>query len=109
MRSSSPISGKARAEPCVSSMSPAQPLWDSTESTERPISLALRLSNSGLALEKAPSSVVQTGVKSLGWEKRMPQLSPSHSWKLMVPSVVSAVKSGAVSPSRTAIVLLLKW
>jgi hypothetical protein len=57
----------------------------------------------------APSSVVQTGVKSLGWEKRIPQLSPSQSWKLMVPSVVSAVKSGAVSPSRTAIVLLLKW
>ena len=65
------------------------------------MSLALRLSNSGLAFEKAPSSVVQTGVKSLGWE-RTPQLSPSHSWKLMVPSVVSAVKSGAVSPSRTA-------
>src|ERR1700734_1986115 len=83
-------------------MSPAQAPWDSTESTERPMSLALRLSNSGLALEKAPSSVVQTGVKSLGWEKRTPQLSPSHSWKLMVPSVVSAVKSGAVSPSRTA-------
>jgi enoyl-CoA hydratase len=48
--------------------------------------------------------VVQTGVKSLGWENRMPQLSPSHSWKLMVPSVVSAVKSGAVSPSRIAMV-----
>ena len=90
-------------------MSPAQPLWDSTESTERPITLVLRLSNSGLALENAPSSVVQTGVKSFGWEKRTPQLSPSHSWKLMVPSVVSAVKSGAVSPSRTAIVFLLKW
>src|SRR5580658_8945423 len=97
------MSGKARAEPCVSSMSPAQPLCDSTESTESPISLALRLSNSGLAFENAPSSVVQTGVKSLGWEKRIPQLSPSHSWKLIVPSVVSAVKSGAVSPSRTAI------
>ena len=74
-------------------MSPAQPLWDSTESTDRPMSLALRLSNSGLALENAPSSVVQTGVKSLGWENRIPQLSPSHSWKLIVPSVVSAVKS----------------
>src|SRR5580692_7214840 len=97
------MSGKARDEPCVSAMSPAQPLWDSTESTERPISLVLRLSNSGLALENAPSSVVHTGVKSFGWENRIPQLSPSHSWKLMVPSVVSAVKSGAVSPRRTAI------
>src|SRR5271165_5629534 len=84
-------------------MSPAQPLWDSTESTERPMSLVLRLSNSGLARENAPSSVVQTGVKSFGWEKRIPQLSPNHSWKLIVPSVVSAVKSGAVSPRRTAI------
>ena len=92
-------------------MSPAQPLCESTESTETPISLVLRLSNSGLALAKAPSSVVQTGVKSLGWEKRIPQLSPSHSWKLTVPSVVSAVKSGAVSPNRMAIdvVLLLLW
>src|SRR5271156_2624921 len=88
-------------------MSPAQAPWDSTESTERPMSLALRLSNSGLALAKAPSSVVQTGVKSLGWENRMPQLSPSHSWKLTFPSVVSAVKSGAVSPSRMAIGVIL--
>ena len=42
----------------------------------------------------APSSVVQTGVKSLGWEKRTAQLLPIHSWKWMVPWVVSAVKSG---------------
>ncbi len=33
----------------------------------------------------APSSVVQTGVKSLGWEKRTAQPSPIHSWKWMVP------------------------
>ena len=32
---------------------------------------------------------------SLGWEKRTAQPSPIHSWKLSVPSVVSAVKSGA--------------
>src|SRR6202161_2185746 len=102
------MSGNESAEPCVSSMSPAHPLWDCTESTERPINLALRLSNSGLALEKAPSSVVQTGVKSLGCENRTPQLSPSHSWKLIVTSVVSAVKSGAVSPRRIAMVFLLE-
>src|SRR5579883_755912 len=95
--------GKLSAAPWVSSMSPAHFLWDGTSSTERPISLVLRLSNSALRAEKAPSSVVHTGVKSLGWEKRMPQLSPSQSWKLMVPSVVSAVKSGAVSPRRIAI------
>src|ERR1700728_1235796 len=83
-------------------MSFFQPLWDSTESTERPMILALRLSNSPLALAKAPSSVVQTGVKSFGWENSTPHELPSHSWKLIVPSVVSAVKSGAMSPRRTA-------
>ena len=96
------MSGKLSAVPWVSSMSPAHLLWELTSSTERPISLVLRLSNSALRAEKAPSSVVHTGVKSLGWENRTPQLSPRNSWKLMVPSVVSAVKSGAVSPSRIA-------
>ena len=43
------------------------------------------------------------GVKSLGCEKRTPHESPSHWWKLIGPSVVSAVKSGAVSPSCSAI------
>src|SRR5271166_5344395 len=83
-------------------MSPAHLLWDETSSTDRPINLVFLLSNSGLALEKAPSSVVHTGVKSFGWEKSTPQLSPRYSWKLMVPSVVSAVKSGASSPRRIA-------
>ena len=46
-----------------------------------------------------PNSVVQTGVKSLGWEKRMAQPSPIHSWKLTGPWLVSAEKSGAVSPT----------
>src|SRR5579872_4016561 len=97
------MTGKLTAWPWVSSMSLSHALCDSTVSTDRPMSLVLRLSNSDLALEKAPSSVVHTGVKSLGWENRIPHESPSHSWKLIVPSVVSAVKSGAVSPRRTAI------
>ena len=62
-----------------------------------------RLSNSGLALAIVPSSVVQTGVKSRGWEKSTPHESPSQSWKLISPSVVWAVKSGAVSPIVSAI------
>ena len=45
----------------------------------------------------APSSVVQTGVKSLGCENSTHQPSPTQSWKRMRPWVVSAVKSGAVS------------
>src|SRR5690349_4943893 len=67
------------------------------------MTLVLRLSNSGLSFAMYPSSVVQTGVKSLGCEKRIAHLSPIHSWKRIFPSVVSAVKSGASSPMRTAI------
>src|SRR3970040_556019 len=59
-----------------------------------------RLSNSGLSLAMYPSSVVQTGVKSLGCEQRTAHVSPIHSWKRMRPSVVSATKSGATSPMR---------
>ena len=47
-----------------------------------------------------PNSVVQTGVKFLGCENRIAQPSPIQSWNWMVPSVVSAVKSGATSPMR---------
>ena len=41
--------------------------------------LTPRLSNSGLICAMYPSSVVQTGVKSFGWEKRTAQESPIHS------------------------------
>lgn len=61
----------------------------------RPIILTPRFSNSSFILAKAPSSVVQTGVKSAGWEKRMVQLSPMNSWKSISPLVVSALKLGA--------------
>src|SRR5947207_5971689 len=60
----------------------------------------LRFANSGCSLAMYPSSVVQTGVKSFGCENRIAQPSPIQLWKLMVPCVVSAVKSGAVSLMR---------
>jgi len=63
-----------------------------------PITLTPRASNSGFRVATLPSSVVQTGVKSFGWENMMHQAWPSHAWKWMWPSVVSASKSGAVSP-----------
>src|SRR5580765_1172488 len=69
----------------------------STGSTLRPMTFALRLSNSGLRRATEPSSVVQTGVKSLGWENKTPQELPSHSWNLSGPSVVCASKSGATA------------
>src|ERR1044071_6014355 len=68
--------------------------------------LALRLSNSGFRGAMVPSSVVQTGVKSFGCENSTPQESPSHSWKRILPSVVSASKSGAVSPIASAMQIL---
>src|SRR5581483_5496764 len=72
--------------------------WFKTGSTDSPISLTPRLSNSGFSRARAPSSVVQTGVKSLGWENNSAQLSPIQSWNLILPSVVSAAKSGATEP-----------
>src|ERR1700693_5868674 len=78
-------------------MSAAHVAWLLTGSTLNPIILVLRLANSGCSPAMYPSSVVQTGVKSLGCENRIAQPSPIHSWKLIVPCVVSAVKSGATS------------
>src|SRR6185436_17081137 len=87
-------------------MSAAQPAWRSIGSTERPTIFTLRLSNSGLIFAIYPSSVVHTGVKSFGCENSTAHLSPIQSWNLMRPSVVSASKSGAVSPSERAIEIL---
>src|ERR1700742_843361 len=76
--------------------------WRSTGSTERPINFTPRLSNSGFSLASAPSSVVQTGVKSLGCENSIAQELPIQSWNLILPSVVSASKSGATAPIGSA-------
>jgi hypothetical protein len=58
--------------------------------------LTPRFSNSVRILAILPSSVVQTGVKSAGCEKRMVQLLPMNSWKSTSPIVVLALKLGAV-------------
>src|SRR6185295_15306489 len=84
-------------------MSFAQRLWSSTGSADRPMILALRLSNSAFIFAMVPSSVVHTGVKSLGCENRIAHLSPIHWWKSIWPSVVCAWKFGAVSPIRSDI------
>src|SRR5580704_7847051 len=83
--------------PCVSSMSCAHLLCCVTGSTLSPIILQLRFAKSGSSPAMYPSSVVHTGVKSLGCENRMAQPSPIHSWKLILPCEVSAVKLGASS------------
>ena len=51
---------------------------------------------------------MQTGVKSLGCENSTAHLSPIQSWKRILPSVVSASKSGAVSLIASAMMSLLK-
>ena len=104
LRLSSAMMGKFSGVPARSSMSEAQRWWSSTLSTLRPITLQFRFSNSPLTLATCPSSVAQTGVKSFGCEKSIAQPSPIHSWKLTVPSLVFAVKSGAVSLMRSAII-----
>src|SRR3954471_8810946 len=88
-------------------MSSAHRAWLSTASTDNPMIFTLRLSNSGLSFAIRPSSVVQIGVKSFGWENRTAHESPIQSWNPMVPSVVSAVKSGAVAPSERPMSMLL--
>src|SRR6202162_5965871 len=74
-----------------------------TGSTLNPINWTPRLSNSGFNLTRAPSSVVQTGVKSFGCENRSAQLLPIQSWNLILPSVVSASKLGATAPIWSAV------
>eukprot|EP00966_Prymnesium_polylepis_P207221 4799634-Prymnesium_polylepis.1 len=50
-----------------------------------------------------PISVVHTGVKSVGWEKRMDHLSFFQAWnESNLPCVVSIAKStGTTLPSRS--------
>ncbi len=79
--------GKPALVPATDSMSPFHFTWSSALSTEMPITLVLRFSHSSASCATAPNSVVQTGVKSLGCENRIAQLSPIQSWKLIVPSV----------------------
>ena len=66
-----------------------------------------RRSNSGLIFAMYPSSVVHTGVKSFGCENTTAHESPIQSWNWISPSVVSAAKSGAVSPIVNVIATLL--
>src|SRR5579864_7380498 len=81
--------------------------WLATGSTLSPMILQFRRANSGCSPAMYPSSVVHTGVKSLGCENRIAQPSPIHLWKSIWPCVVSAVKLGASSLIRSAIFVIL--
>ena len=93
--------GKSTRLDWVSLMSAIQRSWSSLLSTLRPMTLTPRRAHSSPSRAVAPSSVVQTGVKSAGCEKSTHQLSPMNSWKRMLPELVRAVKSGTLSPMRT--------
>ncbi len=105
--SGSPIIGYFTFAPPTSSMSFAHFAWFSTGSTLSPMIFAPRFANSSSSAAIEPSSVVHTGVKSLGCENRTAHPSPIQSWKWIVPCVVSAVKSGATSLMRSDIVSYL--
>jgi len=68
LRSASAMMGKERSVEAMSLMSFVQAVCEERSLADRPISLTLREVNSGWSLAKAPSSVVQTGVKSAGWD-----------------------------------------
>lgn len=48
--------------------------WESTELQDNAITFTPNLLNSGISFTTRANSVVQTGVKSLGWENRIPHL-----------------------------------
>ncbi|MNT39403.1 hypothetical protein D3C72_1756460 [compost metagenome] len=99
---SSAMIGKAALVPQKPSISPFHFLCASTPSTDTPITLVPRFAHSSASCATAPNSVVHTGVKSFGWEKRIAQSEPIQSWKVMGPWSVSAVKLGTRSLMRSA-------
>ena len=59
---------------CVCVCTLLQALWSSTLSIDKAIIFTPRFLNSSVSFAAQASSVVQTGVKSLGWENRIPHL-----------------------------------
>jgi len=100
LRSLSAMIGKFTRVFCVSLMSAIQRSWSSALSTLRPMTLAFLARHSGSSFAVAPNSVVQTGVKSAGCENSTHHESPMNWWKLIGPRLVSASKSGTLSPMR---------
>mmetsp|Transcript_87417 Transcript_87417/g.138034 ORF Transcript_87417/g.138034 Transcript_87417/m.138034 type:complete len:224 (-) Transcript_87417:504-1175(-) len=76
--------------------------WESTSSQERPINLQPSVATVAASLWQAPSSVVQTGVKSLGCEKNIVHglsgVPFNQSCNLKSPAVVFTLKFGIVAP-----------
>src|SRR5471030_2059486 len=100
LRSASAMMGKPTTVCWVASMSLIQLACDSAGSTDSAIALTLRLSNSGLSLAVWLKAVVQSVVKSAGFENSATHESPADSWKWMVPMKESWERFGLVAPCR---------
>jgi len=87
------------AAPNFSSRDRTQAMWEKMESTDKPSSSQPMSRSVARTPAKAMSSEAHTGVKSAGCEKNTSQL-PRKSSRRRMPWVVSASKSGAVSPMR---------
>ena len=85
-------------------------LCDLTGSTDKVATKQSSASSSSYFRARRPISVVQTGVKSAGWENRIAHLPFFHSWKdSKGPWVVSAPKSGTMFPRRIALEERKQW
>lgn len=85
-------------------------LCDLTGSTDKVATKQSSASSSSYLRARRPISVVQTGVKSAGWENRIAHLPFFHSWKdSKGPWVVSAPKSGTIFPRRIAVEKGNQW
>merc|ERR1719161_573770 len=79
----------------------SQSVWLLTGSTDSVATRQSMAESSSYFKARRPISVVQTGVKSAGWEKRMAHLPFFHSWnESQFPWVVSHLKSGTMLPRR---------
>ena len=76
-------------------MSAAHLPWLVTGSTLSPMILVLRFWNSGLKFGHVAKLGGANGREVLWMREQTAHPSPIHSWKSIVPCVVSAVKSGA--------------
>mmetsp|Transcript_30595 Transcript_30595/g.90817 ORF Transcript_30595/g.90817 Transcript_30595/m.90817 type:complete len:214 (+) Transcript_30595:233-874(+) len=102
-RLSSEISGKSSTPPsasCKARTSADHARCSATGSQLRPISFTPSSRNCAAMAWQMPSSVVQTGVKSFGCEKRMVHAGSRarKSWNAKSPCVVLHSKSGRAAP-----------
>ena len=96
--SRSAMMGNSNSTPVFSCTAFTQAICEWMLSMLRPSSLALCCAKNSFSSAKPVISVVQTGVKSAGWENSTTQLPLLYSESCSCPVVVVTLKSGALSP-----------